>query len=351
MLCDGNPHTFEIRVTGLNDDGQNRATLSESVGSYWLVDGNIFIFLDKEGTVTTGTPPSIAADPPQIRISSTVTMNSTGANESLIYDTEVERLLTISSTVTTSRGSRSASWLQRLVYSNGNFLSSQGFVQTTNQSTTGTDDASSGYLNSYSYPLQVTSSFSVDSAGDVGINASLSRGLVYNVYGPSIFPSGIQNFNITSPSVASVPGRLSPQAIQLPNNLPLFSGSLLSTTQSGSAEYLSAGNRSYSFGTTSQDFEFKGAEINSPSATYELYRRHVKAVNSTVTEDEQVLAGRTFNIPTANPGPDLASTAYEGFSVRAVLGRGPGQSKRGLIGSGNTIGNAAAASNGNIGTS
>ena len=350
LLCDGNPHNFEIRVAGLNDDGQNRATLSESVGSYWLVEGNIFIFLDKEGTVTTGTLPRIAADPPQIRISSTIGTNSTGANETLVYDTEVERLLTISSTVTTSRGSRSASWVQRLAYSNGNFLSSQGFVQTTNQSTTGTDEASSGYLNSYSYPLQVTSSFSVDSAGDVGINASLLRGLTYNVYGPSIFPSGIQNFNITSSSVASVSGRLSPQVIQLPNDLPLFSGSLLSTTQLGSAEYLSAGNRSYSFGTTSQDFEFKGAEINSPSATYELYRRHVKAVNSTVTEDEQVLAGRTFNIPTANPGPNPASTAYEGFSVRAVLGRGPGQGKGGLIGFGDIIGNAAAARNGNIGT-
>ena len=296
--------------------------------------------------MTTGTPPSIAADPPQIRVSSTIGTNSTGANETLIYGTEVERLLTISSTVTTSRGSRSASWIQRLAYSSGNFLSSQGFVQTTNQSTTGTDDSSSGYSNSYSYPLQVTSSFSLGSAGDVGINASLSRGLIYNVYGPSISPSGIQNFNITSPSVVSVSARLPPQAIQLPNDLPLFSGALLSTTQSGSADYLSAGNRSYSFGTTSQDFEFKGAEFDSPSATYELYRRHVKAVNSTVTEDEQVLAGKTFNIPTANPGPNPALIAYEGFSVRAVLGRGPGQPKGSLIGLGNTIGNAAAASNG-----
>ena len=30
----------------------------------------------------------------------------------------------------------------------------------------------------------------MNAAGDVGINGTLSRGLDYNVYGPSVFPSG-----------------------------------------------------------------------------------------------------------------------------------------------------------------
>lgn len=341
LLCDGSAHTFEIRVAGLNDDGEDRATISETVGSYWVVSGNIFIFSDKLGAVTTGTAPSVIANAPDIRISSTITTNATGANETLAYNTKVTRQLTVTSNVRTSQGSRLASWTQRLTYSNENLLTSQGFIQTTNQSTTGTDIASSGYANTYNYPLSVTSSFSVDSAGGVGINASLSRGLIYNVFGPSIFPSGIQNFNITSPSILSVPGRLSPQAIQLPNNIPLFSGALLSTTQTGSAEYLSTANRSYSFGTTTQDFDFKGAELDSHDATFELYRRHVKAVNSTVTEDEQVLVGRTFNVPTALPGPSFVSAAPEGVDVRAVLGRGPGTSAPGLEGP-NSAGRGAA---------
>ena len=66
--------------------------------------------------------------------------------------------------------------------------------------------------------------------------------------------------------------------------------------------------------------------------TYELYHRHVMAVNSTVTEDEQALAGETFAIPVAEAAANVAAPALEGVSVRALLGRGPGQPKAGSVG-------------------
>lgn len=210
-----------------------------------------------------------------------------------------------------------------------------GFVQLTIQNTTGSDLSTSGYANTYSYPLDVNSSFMVNAAGDIGINGTLTRGLDYNVYGPSVFPSGIQTFNITTPSFFSPEGGLTRQDIQLPADLPFFSGALLSTTQTGSAEYFSGTNSSYSFGTTTQDFDFKGAEVDAPDATYELYHRHVMAVNSTITEDEQTLTGMTFGIPMIEVGDtreNVPAPAAEGFSVRSVLGRGPGQPKPGLMG-------------------
>ena len=321
LLCDGLSHTFEIRVVGLNDDGAGHATLSGNVGSYWVVTGTIFLFSGKDGSVTTGTAPSIEGSP-EILISSSVTTDSTGANETLTYKSSLSRDVSITSTVKTSSGSRKASWTQNLSYSNFNMLTDEGFVQLTIQNTTGSDVSSSGYANTYSYPLTVNSSFSVDAAGEVGINGSLTRGLDYNVYGPSVFPSGIQTFNITTPSFFSPEGALTHQNIQLSATLPAFSGALLSTTQSGTAEYFSGANSSYSFGTTTQDFDFKGAEINS-GMTYELYHRHVMAVNSTVTEDEQTLAGQTFAIPVAEAGEHVQSPAFEGFSVRSLLGRGP----------------------------
>jgi len=37
VLCDGASHAFEIRVVGLNDDGKSHATISDSVGSFWVV--------------------------------------------------------------------------------------------------------------------------------------------------------------------------------------------------------------------------------------------------------------------------------------------------------------------------
>ena len=87
LLCDGASHTFEIRVAGLNDDGAGHATLSEIVGTYWVVTGTIFLFLGQDGSVTTGTSPSIDTPLPEIQISSSVTTNSTGANETLTYST------------------------------------------------------------------------------------------------------------------------------------------------------------------------------------------------------------------------------------------------------------------------
>ena len=336
LLCDGASHTYEIRVAGLDDDGAGRATLSETVGSYWVVTGTMFLFLGEDGSVTTGALPSIDTPLPEIEISSSITTNSTGANESLTYSTTVTRDISITSTVMTSSGSQKASWTQSLSYSNFNSLTDYGFVQLTIQNTTGSDNSSSGYANMYSYPLDVNSSFSVDAAGDVGINGTLTRGLDYNVYGPSVFPSGIQTFNITTPSAFNPGGALTRQTVQLPAATdPYYSSALLSTTQTGSAEYFAGGNSSYSFGTTTQDFDFKGARTDAAPAgmTSELYHRHVMAVNSTVTEDEQTLTGqRTFGVPAARAGEsEPATEPVEGFSVRALLGRGPGQPKPGLF--------------------
>ena len=324
LLCDGGSHTFEIRVAGLNDG--IGPTLSETVGSYWVVTGTIFLFLGAAGSITTGSELSIDAPAPAIQISIALTTNSTGANETLKYMTTVTRSLSISSTLKTFSGSSPAKWTQSLSYSNYNALTAQGFTQYTSQNTSGTDTSSSTYTNTYAYPITVDSSFSVSPAGNVGINGTLSHGLTFNVFGPSVFPSGIQSFNVTTPSTIN-PSGPQPQTLQLPASLPAFGGALLSTTQSGSASYLSAGSASYSFGTTNQDFDFKGAELNDPTATYELYHRHVIAVNSTVTVDDQTLAGRTVAVPVALGEGITLQSDIGGFSVRSLLGRGPGGTK------------------------
>ena len=326
LLCDGGSHTFEIRVAGLDDDGAGHATLSETVGSYWVVTGTIFLFLGAAGSITTGSELSIDAPAPEIQISSSLTTNSTGANETLDYMTTVSRSLSISSTIKTFSSSSPAKWTQSLSYSNYNALTAQGFTQYTSQNTSGTDTSSSTYTNTYAYPISVNSSFSVSPAGNVGINGTLSHGLTFNVFGPSVFPSGIQSFNVTTPSTIN-PSGPQPQTLQLPASLPAFGGALLSTTQSGSASYLSAGSASYSFGTTTQDFDFKGAELNDPTATYELYHRHVMAVNSTVTVDDQTLAGQTIAVPVALVGSTNLQPDFGGFSIRSLLGRGPGGTK------------------------
>ena len=332
LLCDGLSHSFEIRVAGLSDDGNDKASLTETVGSYWVVSGKIFIFSDASGSITTGTTPAISVPAPDIILSSSITTNATGANETLNYETTVNRRLSISSTIRTSHGSQLATWEQDLEYRNLNALTAQGTTQNTIQNTSGTDVSPSvGYVNTYSYPLSVDSTFSIFASGAFGIDATLSRGLVYGILGPSVFPSGVQSFNIRTQATFPVPGRSQPQSIILPSSIPTFDGALITTTQSGSAAYLSASKASYSYGTTEQDFDFKGARLNSATATYELYRRHVKAVNSSVVEDEQTLVGRTLDLPTPQLRLTSQVSEFGDFSVRSMLGRGPGQLKTDLV--------------------
>ena len=160
LLCDGTSHTFEIKVAGLDDDGAGHATLSEIVGSYWVITGTVFLFLGEEG-VTTGTLPSTDTPLPEIQISSSFTTDPANKtlNETLTYTTAVTRNISIVSTINTSSGTRTASWNQVLFYSNFNSLTDQGFVQVTSQNTTGSDHSASGYANTYSYPFYGDSSF------------------------------------------------------------------------------------------------------------------------------------------------------------------------------------------------
>ncbi|KAL9099741.1 MAG: hypothetical protein Q9163_004807 [Psora crenata] len=336
ILCDGVEHTFEIRVAGLDDDGRGHASLSETVGSYWLVTGTIFLFLDREGSITTGSLPKIIATAPAIEASSVVTTDASGSNETLTYTTSVSRHIRVTSTLKTSTGSRPASWLQDLGYRNDNVLSSQGLAQVTVQTTHGADNASSGYANIYAFPLTVNSSFHTFPGDGFAIDARIDRGLVYDVYGPSVFPSGLQNlhkFDVTEPS-ENAPDSVV-QTVKLPSSIPPLQASLLSTTQTGSAQYRSTKALSYSFGTTTQDYEFQGGTMDPADAPIELYRRHVKAVNSSVVEDKETLAGKTVPVPARLAGGHNAESlaALGASSVRSILGRGPGRAKGGYASS------------------
>ena len=342
MLLDGASHTFEIKVASLNDDGAGHATVNDTTGPYWVVSGKIFLFLDEPDSITTGTTPSIVAEPPMISISSSITQNSTGANETLTYRTTASRNLSISSNLTASSGTRRASWTQSLSFENYNQLSSQGLVQFTRQETRGRDVGAALSITNYTYPLVVNSSYYVSPSNVVSINATLSRGLDLLISGPTVFPTGLENFNLTDVLVfMNYSGATnSTQPMTLSEATQRFDKSELNTVQEGNAGYFSDpnnANTSYSYGSTEQDFSFKGFDEGSGDDGTELYHRHVRAVNSSVVED-QIDFG-TYGIPGLGPtvlgeavDPVEREDPVEGTNVRAVLGRGPGRPKAGAGG-------------------
>ncbi|KAI9740531.1 MAG: hypothetical protein M1834_005112 [Cirrosporium novae-zelandiae] len=327
LLSDGTNHTFEIRVAGLNDDGSGNAWVTDTVGSYWLVTGTIFLFSDSNSSITAGTQPTLSLPALEISVSSTLTQTSNGTNTSITYDVEVTREISISSTIKTSAGNETVYWTQKLSFLNSGVLVDEGEVQWNTQSTNGTDASASGYSRVYAYPQFINSTYSYDTDDHLHLWANVNRSLDLDIYGPSVFPSGIQTFNMTSPVNVSLGSKF--LQVKVPADLPYFGGALLSTTQNGTGTYQATANGSTSSGTTEQDFTFKGAYMDSPETEIELYHRHVLAVNASVVEDHQSVAGSSQYADQTNyHGQEIWLPS---FSVRSLLGRGPGKPKDQLL--------------------
>ncbi|KAL8912733.1 MAG: hypothetical protein Q9172_007449, partial [Xanthocarpia lactea] len=296
LLCDGAPHTFEIQVKGLNDDGRGNASLSETVGSSWIVTGKIFLFLGPEGSVTSGTPPSLDAGPPSIAVTSQLTTNSTGANQTLHYNTLYHRSLSVTSTIKTSNGTTyPAFWKQEFSFTNINNISAQGFSQFTQHYINGIDSSSSGYIIDHENNLTINSTFSTSPPDTIGINAVISHNVNVFHSGPSIFPSPLRQFTLGLPNPRNLYlyARPEPYPLTIPSNLPIFKGTHRSTVQTGDASYLSSSNRSSSTGQTAQTFAIKGLQrMDERNDGVELYATFVRAKDSGVVEKRERLLGK-----------------------------------------------------------
>lgn len=327
ILCDGAQHTFEIRVVGINDDGKTSGTLTQTVGASWYVTGKIFVWLDEdESSVTTGKSPTILLPEPLISLSQSFTQNASGANETLTYTTDVKRTISISSLITTQNGTQTVTWTQDLAVTNYGQYIDYGAIQINKQTTTGVDESIGGtyYKTSYTYPLWANTSYFVYPSGNYSIGGSIIRGLNIDIQGTPVFPTGLQPF------------------AQLPKSAPLvsgFSGTSLSTTQNGTASYYADPNLGISstFGSTSQEFSFKGIDVSGGSIDTELYYRDVEAINSTIVRDYESLIG----VEVGNYGfpPEAVGRGQRVMGVvmspKAVLGRGPGVVKQQLVQGGN----------------
>jgi hypothetical protein len=251
-----------------------------------VITGKIFIWLDHDGTVTTGTHPTPLVPGPSLLLYSEVGSSPNGTNQTLTNTVDVTRELTVSSRVETSHGIKAASWRQSLIYSNWDYISDFGVTQVTTQHMSGSVASSEGYSRTFSYPLCVKSTTVQDkTAHTLFISATISRGQDIQVYGQSVFPTGLDLFNDSDAYTVGWPRRHG-----------AFVGSRLSTTQNGSAIYFRHENVSTSPATTEQDLMLSGIPANDPKAGsqrhVELYRRHVVAVNDTVIEDQATFHGR-----------------------------------------------------------
>ncbi|KAI1498092.1 peptide-N4-(N-acetyl-beta-glucosaminyl)asparagine amidase A [Biscogniauxia marginata] len=279
LLCDGSEHTFTIRVAGLNDDGTSGVALTETVNDSWYVTGKIFVWLDGEGSVTTGSAPSIEFGGPNITFSRALAQNATGFNETLTFSTAVQRTISVKANISSQNRDGEAVWSQTLSYTNDAEVAAYGFNQFNNFSIDGTDVATApdvSYRAVYGYPLYCNQTYAVSPQGNLTINAHVIEGLQLQVEGDSVFPTGLEVFGNAGSST----------------NTAQFAGSLLKTSRDGTAWFFQTGDgrNSSGYGSTNQVFRFAGV---TPAAdgVEELYFRNVTAVNGTVAFNSERTAG------------------------------------------------------------
>ncbi|KAF2085967.1 hypothetical protein K490DRAFT_21031, partial [Saccharata proteae CBS 121410] len=308
LLCDGSPHTFTIRVSGINDTASaHTGVLSETVNSYWVVTGKIFLWLSQPGSVTTGTAPSISAPPPSISLSSTPSALPNGTNSSLIYAVSVTRDLSISAHITTANNTTTlATWTQSLTYSNEGNITQEGYAQSNTQSTKAHDTSSSGYFRTLSYPLYVYDYY-ILTDNSTYIASNMDRGKDVKVVGGSAFPLGIEGSSAADAE-----------------------GSHLETRQNGTASYYavtSPSSSSTSSGSTEQDLKFSAVDDGTAGVQGEgygeelLYKEHILAVDGEVVSDVVVDEGE--EVQRSWRGTEGQQQAWGVKGVRGMLGRGP----------------------------
>ncbi|KAJ5367409.1 hypothetical protein N7541_001350 [Penicillium brevicompactum] len=179
IIQDGEQHSFEIRVTGLDVSADGNVTFSNMVNSYWTITGNIFLYFDDrsssaDNVASERKPPDVDAPMPAFAVTRSLTRNQTGETDSLSYSMTVERSFRATSSL--------HSWSQKCSFSHQGLLSYQGRVQINTQLTTGNHTVTN-FGNTlvsdsviFRYPLHVNASLGSSDNGSLA-EYHMQRGL------------------------------------------------------------------------------------------------------------------------------------------------------------------------------
>ncbi|KAK3685478.1 peptide N-acetyl-beta-D-glucosaminyl asparaginase amidase A-domain-containing protein [Podospora appendiculata] len=278
LLCDGNPHTFTIVVAGLDYDND----LTPGGGESWYVTGKIFVWLDDDpASITTGSAPAIHAPAPALSIARSLLQTANGTNETLVYDTAVQRSLLVTARVVSQAAAGDVSWSQTLSYTNRGVVSAFGYNQLNDILIRGTDEANgpTHYRSAYTYPLFANQTYTVAAQGNLTIWGHVRQGKQVETEGASVFATGLEAFP------GSAGGKFG------------YGSAVLDTTKEGTAvfEQTGDGKSSTGWGDARQVFRFAGVStegVLGDELGTELYWRSVEAVNGSVVRDEKRVAGK-----------------------------------------------------------
>lgn len=275
LLCDGQTHTFRIKVIGLDDTNGNPDLPLSNTTPSWYVSGKVFVWLDDEGSVTTGSLNAVSEPKPMVSQKQHLVQDDQHNNATLEYTLLVSRKFSVSSHIKTQKHDGNFTWTQSLEYSNVGGIYDYGNGVANLLSITGTDEAKGhdiSFSTQYHYPLHYERFLANPWTNQVTLVRVLDQGLEFSITGNSLFPTGLEAFiGSYNDSVLSTWRNTS-------SNVQVVRG--IGEIERGSCR----AEQMFSYSAKSRVNE--GSTLIIP-----LYSREVKAVDNTLLKDNQIVEG------------------------------------------------------------
>ena len=295
LLCDGLEHKVSIDVFGVNDtDGQS---VLAQVPMHWVLSGKLFLWLDGEDSVTTGSMPRV--DLPTLSYAT----ERNASDDIVVIKQSVRRRFNAEAEITTQRGTQVRRWQKSGKMNTFDELSdnsdtqyvesvyTQMAVSHENDSVVSVTDAAY-YINSNTIYREPDGDY------DFSLNATLHSAMDLALEGLHVSPNGLEPFL---------------DELEGPQNR-----TSLRTWKHGNGFFasLDGGNSSEAFGNTEQNYKLEASE--------KVYNRAVRVFNETTKSDLEFVLGRLPNKgarvePTAaSPMQAAADTAMQEYLLARV---------------------------------
>lgn len=275
LLCDGNQHMFEIKVSGL-DDTKGEISQSNTENS-WYVTGKIFVWLDDEDSVTDGIMYGGPDNHPAFGLHHDLEQDYDRNNRTLKSTLTAHRDFSLISFVKTQKRQGNVTWTQILSSSSEVAISNYGFGRSTTLFVSGierSDGHDNSFSTQYNYPFFFARNITVAPDGPETRYNQVDQGLLLGRDGASVFPTGMEPFDGHLDGATSI--------ISWSNGSSTYQRTL---TQGLQATW---GSKVFHAFTLGQRFDIPGGS----NVVHPAFTRDVRAVDRAVTRDvSEVLAG------------------------------------------------------------
>ena len=279
ILCDGERHKFDLRIFAIDFDGKKPKVIEPA--DHWVLSAKIFLWLDGEDSVTTGTIRRLADYDFKYEEDHDTTEDVDGETEFLEYTSTMTRKLRIDAKVKSEKKDEKVIWTQSFNGSNNGWYSNRGWSQDIKSKYVGEGRTTAdieAFYTSFSYPVEAVLHYTVPHGDcDFTLEAELHQSMEITTIGETAFPFSIEPWMEAAVAFDHMGTR----------------GTSVTAYRQGYGKFCQRNAEAVSVGTakTRGGFKLGAVRLARPGkvgfmADPLLYARAVAAVNETIVHDE-----------------------------------------------------------------